>query len=82
MPLDISSGLGNYTFLLEDHLTPYAFILTSKNQNTAEFIRLINYVHKEHPIGTLLIDQDSGQGFKEFRDYLQEAPNHSLLQCN
>ncbi len=79
MSLDTIGGLGGkrsskkYLHLLEDHFTRYAFILTSANQNAAEFIRLIESVHKEHPIGTLLTDQYGGLGSKEFHDYLQEA---------
>lgn len=79
MSLDTIGGLGSkrstkkYLHLLEDHFTRYAFILTSANQNAAEFIRLIDSVHKEHPIGTLLTDQYGGLGSKEFCKYLLEA---------
>lgn len=41
-----------------------------KTKNTAKFIRLIDSVHKEHLIGTLLTDQYGDLGFKKFRDYV------------
>jgi transposase InsO family protein len=76
--LDTIGGFGGrrsskrYIHLLVDHFTRHAFILTSKNQTSDEFIKLINKVHNEHPIGTLLTDQYGALSSHEFMDYLDK----------
>lgn len=84
MSLDTIGELGsrrsskNYIHLSENHFTRYAFILTSTNQNAAEFIRLIDSVHKEHPMKTLLTAQYGGFASKESHDYLKIS---KIIHC-
>lgn len=79
MSLDTVGGFGGYRspkrylHLLVDHFTRFAYILTSKNQTSAEMISLINSVHKENPIGLLLTDQYGGLSSQEFEDYCSSA---------
>lgn len=78
MSLDTIGGFAGkrstkkYLHLLVDHFTRYTYILTSRNQNASEFIKLIEKVHNENPVGTLLTDQYGGLSANEFEDYLEE----------
>ena len=78
MSIDTIGGFGGrrstkkYLHLLVDHFTRYAYVTTAKNQSSDDFIRLIDKVHNEHPIGTLLTDQFGGLSSKEFRAKLKE----------
>ena len=78
MSLDTIGGLGGkrsskkFLHLLVDHFSRYAYISTSKNQNTEEFKRLIDTVLKENDIETLLTDQYGGLSSGEFASYLEE----------
>jgi hypothetical protein len=78
MSLDTVGGLGGrrstkrYLHILVDHFTRYAYILTSANQNTREFIRLISRVLEDHQIECLLTDQYGGLSSEEFLDFLEE----------
>lgn len=53
--------------LLVDHFTRYAFILTSKNQNSGDFIKLIQSVTQYYNIDMVLTDQYPGTNSKEFK---------------
>lgn len=78
MSLDTVGGFaGNntakrYLHILTDHLTKFAWIITSKNQTAKEFINLVNQVANKHQIGTLLMDQYTGINSKQFREYLKQ----------
>jgi transposase InsO family protein len=77
MSLDTIGGFGGrrstktYLHLLIDHFTRYIYILTSANQTSNEFIRIIESVHCDNKIGTLLTDQYGGLTSNAFRLYLQ-----------
>lgn len=77
MSLDTVGGFGGrrstkrYLHLLVDHFSRFAFVITSQNQNAAEFIRLVDSVQKVNKIGILLTDQYGGLNSREFTDYLQ-----------
>lgn len=79
MSLDTIGGFeGNHSsykflHLLVDHFSRYAYILCSKSQSAKDMIRLIDSVHKDRPIGTLLTDQYGGLTSKEFRSYCSSS---------
>jgi len=57
---------------LVDHFSRFAYILTSANQTTNEFRKLIGKVLEEGQIKTLLTDQYGGLSSKEFSHFLKE----------
>jgi hypothetical protein len=60
-----------------DHFTRYVYIRTSANQTANEIIKLINSVHTNNPICTLLTDQYGSLNSNEFNDYvIREGINH------
>ena len=59
--------------LLVDHSTQFAYVLTSTNQHTSEFIQLVESVHKENPIKLLLTDQYGGLISNKFEAYFKRA---------
>jgi transposase InsO family protein len=59
----------NYLHILVDHFSRHAFILCSKGQTVKEMISLVDLVHKNYPIGTLMTDQYGGLSSDEFRSY-------------
>lgn len=60
-----------YLHLLIDHFTRYAFILTSKNQTSEDFTKLLKKIQDKHQIRTLLTDQYSGINSNSFKNYLK-----------
>lgn len=78
MSIDTIGGFGGqrstkrYLHLLVDHFTRYAFISTSKTQNAADFIKLVNEVLETDKIGTILTDQYPGINSREFKKFLEE----------
>ena len=67
-----------YLHLLIDHFTRFAYILTSQNQNTKTFIKLIKSVLKDFQFETLLSDQYGGLNSKKFQEFLHE---HNIKHC-
>lgn len=61
-----------YLHLLIDHFTRHAFILTSKNQTSEDFIQLLKKIQDKHQIKTLLTDQYSGINSNSFKNYLKD----------
>jgi len=67
--IDTIGGLGGsrstkrYLHLLVDHFTRYAFIITSKTQNTKDFVKLTNNIAETEDIDMLLTDQYPGINF-------------------
>lgn len=78
MSIDTIGGFGGqrstkrYLHLLVDHFTRFAFILTSKTQNAADFIKLVKKVLETENIEILLADQYPGLNSKEFKDFLTD----------
>ncbi|GBP14531.1 Transposon Tf2-6 polyprotein [Eumeta japonica] len=78
MSIDIIGGFGGqrstkrYLHLLVDHFTRFAFILTSKTQNAADFIKLVKKVLETENIEILLADQYPGLNSKEFKEFLTD----------
>ncbi len=79
MSLDTIGGFaGNnspkkYLHLLADHFTRYAFTVTSTNQKTPDFIKLLNIVlNKGHKIKNLLTDQYTGINSAEFKNFCKD----------
>lgn len=76
--IDTIGGFGGsrstkkYLHLLVDHFTRYAYILTSRNQNSSDFIKLINNVIKSYNIDMVLSDQYPGINSKEFKEFLNK----------
>lgn len=76
--IDTIGGFGGsrstkkYLHLLVDHFTRYAYILTSKNQNSNDCIKLIEKVTQSNNIDMLLTDQYPGINSKEFKDFLKK----------
>ncbi|OWR52012.1 putative orf [Danaus plexippus plexippus] len=74
--IDTIGGFGGsrstktYLHILVDHLTRYAYILTSKTQNANDFIKLVKKVIPENKIGMILSDQYPGINSKEFKGFL------------
>ncbi len=77
MSLDTVGGFGGrrstkrYLHILVDHFTRYVFILTSANQTSSEFIRLLRLALRAHPIETLLTDQYGGLASNEFENFIK-----------
>lgn len=76
--IDTIGGFGGsrstktYLHLLVDHFTRYAFILTSKTQNSKDFIKLVKKVNEEYHIKLILSDQYPGINSNEFKRFLQQ----------
>lgn len=76
--IDTIGGFGGsrstkkYLHLLVDHFTRYAYILTSKNQNSKDFIKLTEKVTQSYDINMILTDQYPGINSKEFKEFLKE----------
>lgn len=74
--IDTIGGFGGsrstkkYLHLLVDHFTRFAYILTSKTQNSSDFIKLTETALKDHNIKILLTDQYPGINSKDFKDFL------------
>lgn len=75
--IDTIGGFGGsrstkkYLHLLVDHFTRYAYILTSKNQSSTDFIKLIKNVTNSYNIDMILTDQYPGINSKEFKEFLK-----------
>lgn len=78
MSIDTIGGFGGqrstkrYLHLLVDHFTRFAFILTSKTQNAADFIKLVKKVLETENIEILLADQYPGLNSREFKEFLTD----------
>jgi hypothetical protein len=76
--IDTIGGFGGsrstktYLHLLVDHFTRYAFILTSKTQNSSDFIKLVRRASEGNKIGMILSDQYPGINSKDFKKFLNE----------
>lgn len=76
--IDTIGGFGGsrstkkYLHLLVDHFTRYAYMITSKNQNANDFIKLIKFVTQSYNIDMILTDQYPGINSKDFKDYLKK----------
>ncbi|CAF4882062.1 unnamed protein product [Pieris macdunnoughi] len=74
--IDTIGGFGGsrstkkYLHLLVDHFTRYAYILTSRNQSSSDFIKLIKNVTQSYNIDMVLTDQYPGINSKEFKEFL------------
>lgn len=75
--IDTIGGFGGsrstkkFLHLLVDHFTRYAYILTSKNQNAKDFIKLAKIVTQSHDVQMVLTDQYPGINSKEFKQFLK-----------
>ena len=77
MSLDTVGGFsGNnstkkYFHLLVDHFTRFAYCLTSKTQQTSDFIKIVSNVLKDgHKIKNLLADQYAAINCNKFKEFL------------
>jgi transposase InsO family protein len=76
--IDTIGGLGGsrstkrYLHLLVDHFTRYAYISTSKTQNSNDFIKLVSKITDSNKIGMILSDQYPGINSKEFKSFLDD----------
>lgn len=76
--IDTIGGFGGsrsrkkYLHLLVDHFTRYAYIVTSKNQNSTDFIKLIKNVTQSYNIDLVLTDQYPGINSKEFKEFIKK----------
>lgn len=76
--IDTIGGFGGsrstkkYLHLLVDHFTRYAYVLTSKNQSSSDFIKLIKNVTESYNIDIVLTDQYPGINSKEFKEFLSK----------
>jgi len=76
--IDTVGGFGGsrstkkYLHLLVDHFTRYTYILTSKTQNSNDFIKLTKKVTQNYKINTILTDQYPGINSKEFKEFLKK----------
>lgn len=76
--IDTIGGFGGsrstkkYLHLLVDHFTRYAYISTSKNQSSSDFIKLIRNVTQSYNINMVLTDQYPGINSKEFKEFLKK----------
>gem|GEM_PF-1416539 len=66
-----SRSTKKFLHLLVDHFTRYAYILTSKNQNAKDFIKLAKNVTQSHDVQMVLTDQYPGINSKEFKQFLK-----------
>lgn len=74
-PIEGFGGLRStkkYLHILVDHFTRYAYILTSKNQNSKDFIKLTERVTSNYDINMILTDQYPGINSREFKKSLKE----------
>ncbi|KPJ11799.1 Retrotransposable element Tf2 155 kDa protein type 1 [Papilio machaon] len=82
--IDTIGGFGGsrstkkYLHLLVDHFTRYAYILTSRNQCSNDFIKLLRNVTDNYKIDIVLTDQYPGINSKEFKEFLKKE-NISLV---
>lgn len=65
-----STSTKKYLHLLVDHFTRFAYILTSKTQNSKDFIKLMEKATENQEVGMVLSDQYPGINSKEFKQYL------------
>ncbi|KAK7871567.1 hypothetical protein R5R35_010364 [Gryllus longicercus] len=78
MSIDTIGGFGGsrstkkYLHLLVDHFTRYAYVLTSKNQNSDDFIKLMENVTENHDVQMVLTDQYPGINSKKFKQFLEK----------
>lgn len=76
--IDTIGGFGGtrstkkYLHLLVDHFTRYAYILTSRNQSSNDFIKLVKNVTQSYDIDMILSDQYPGINSKEFKEFLKQ----------
>lgn len=76
--IDTIGGFGGtrstkkYLYLMVDHFSRYAYILTSKTQSASDFIKLVKTISENHSIGMILADQYPGINSREFKDFLKE----------
>lgn len=74
--IDTIGGFGGsrstkkYLHLLVDQFTRFAYILTSKTQNSKDFIKLIEKATENQEVGMVLSDQYPAINSKEFKQYL------------
>jgi hypothetical protein len=78
MSIDTIGGFGGsrstktYLHLFVDHFTRYAYIKTSKTQNSVDFIKLVKNVTQGNKIGMILSDQYPGINSKDFKNFLDK----------
>lgn len=78
MSIDTIGGFGGsrstkkYLHLLVDHFTRFGYIITSKTQNSNDFIKLTQKALENNNIGMILTDQYPGINSKEFKNFLNE----------
>lgn len=83
--IDTIGGFGGsrstktYLHLLVDHFTRYAIILTSKTQNSNDFIKLVKLVTREHKIGMILSDQYPAINSNDFKTFLKQENIHMIF---
>ena len=83
--IDTIGGFGGsrstkkYLHLLVDHFTRFAYILTSKTQNSNDFIKLVKNVPNYSEIGIILADQYPGINSKEFKEFLNNENIHIIF---
>lgn len=76
--IDTIGGFGGsrstkkYLHLMVDHFTRYAYILTSKTQNSKDFIKLVKTTSDYNNIGMILTDQYPGINSREFKDFFTQ----------
>ncbi|KAM3964845.1 uncharacterized protein ACR2FA_001242 [Aphomia sociella] len=76
--IDTIGGFGGsrstkkYLHLLVDHFTRYAYIITSKNQSSGDFIKLLKNVTQSYKIDIVLTDQYPAINSKEFKEFLKK----------
>ncbi|XP_044752896.1 uncharacterized protein LOC123312501 [Coccinella septempunctata] len=74
--IDTIGGFGGlrstkkYLHLLVDHFTRYAYISTSRNQSSGDFIKLLKKVTPAYNIDMVLTDQYPGLNSKEFKQFV------------
>ena len=78
MSMDTIGGFGGnrsqhkYLHLLVDHFSRYAWIQTSKGQDSGDFIKLLDPLTKENNIKILLVDQYGAFNAQNFKKYLND----------
>lgn len=76
--IDTIGGFGGsrstkkYLHLLVDHFSRYATIVTSKTQNSNDFIKLIQKITPDNKPNMILSDQYPGINSKEFKEFLNK----------